>query len=138
MSHPTPEYNDLKIVCVEDCENAPKKIILKELNIAFARNDRNFILENVSDNVRWNIVGDKLLEGKDHMAEALKQMKDRNVIELHITSIVTHGYTASADGIFMLENNKRYAFSDVYIFNSAGKHAKIKEIRSYVIELNQS
>jgi len=47
----------------EDCGNAPKKLLLKELNIAFARGDSEKILSFVTDDIVWEIVGEKRLKG---------------------------------------------------------------------------
>jgi hypothetical protein len=127
--------NSYLIICAEDCENAPKKELLKEFSIALAKNDISFIVENITDNVIWNIVGDKLIQGKDTFADTLKQMRNSTAIELHISNIITHGNTGSANGILTFENKKCFAFCDVYIFSSAAKNGKIKEITSYVIEV---
>jgi hypothetical protein len=89
--------------------------LLREFNIAFAKNDIGFIIENISDNVLWNIVGDKRIEGKDTFADKLKQKRNSTAIELHIKNIITHGNTGSANGILTFENKKSYAFCDVYI-----------------------
>jgi hypothetical protein len=47
MDHTTSKNGDLKIICAEDCGNAPKKNLFKELNIAIAKNDIGFIIENM-------------------------------------------------------------------------------------------
>jgi ketosteroid isomerase-like protein len=52
-----------KIIVEEDCGNAPKKLLLKELNIAFARGDSEKILSFVTDDIVWKIVGEKRLKG---------------------------------------------------------------------------
>lgn len=127
--------DDLKIICDEDCGNAPKKELLKEFNIAFAKNDIDLIVEDVTDDVTWNIIGDKRIQGKDDFTVALRQMNHGKAVELHISNIITHGKTASTNGILKFSHKKSSAFCDVYVFSSAGKDAKIKEITSYVIEV---
>ena len=67
------EYNNLKIICIDDCGNAPKKYFLKEFNIAFAKNDMVFIIDNITDNFQWNIIGKKLIKGKENFVEILKK-----------------------------------------------------------------
>lgn len=136
MKNVLPQFDNLKIVCLEDCGNAPKKLLLRDFNIAFARGDVDTIVQNISDDVCWEMIGDKRLEGIRSVTEELEQMKEFKATELHLTSIITHGATASADGILHFPDGSRYAFSDVYRFTSAGKQAKIKEIRSYVIRLD--
>lgn len=127
-------YNDLKIICPEDCGNAPKKYFLKEVNVAIAKNDLSFIMDNITDDFNWNIIGRKLIQGKESFVETLKQMQNNKVIELHISNIITHGYDGSVNGTFILENKKSYAFCNVYKFISPRNNSKIKECTSYIIE----
>ncbi|MEK4511380.1 nuclear transport factor 2 family protein [Paenibacillus anaericanus] len=135
MDHNKSDIREIQIICAEDCGNAPKKQLLKDFNIAFARNDIGFILENITDNVKWNLIGDKVIQGRSNFAEELKQMNNIGAIELEITNILTHGNTGAAHGILRFENLS-YAFCDVYIFSSSAKNAKIKEITSYNIEVS--
>lgn len=125
----------LKITVGEDCGNAPKKILLRDFNIAFAKNDVKLLLQNINDNIRWNIVGDKLIEGKDQFAKAVESMKQPKTVELTIENILTHGNGGATDGVIKREDGSSYAFCDVYRFSSNAKDAKIKEITSYVIKL---
>lgn len=126
---------DLKVICSVDCGNAPKKEIIRDFTIAVARNDIDFIGENVTDNIMWNIVGDKRFQGKNNFIEALGKMGDVKTIELRIDNVLTHGKDGSANGVLTFANNKLYAFCDVYTFSSSKKNARIKEITSYVIGL---
>jgi hypothetical protein len=128
------EYGSLKVVCSDDCGNAPKKKLLQELAIAFAKKDQIFILEHLKDDVSWDIVGNKHIQGKNHVAELLTQMEKDRATELHINNIITHGSTGSINGTIVLENKKSYTFCDIYNFTSAGRNSKIKEITSFVIE----
>ncbi|MFT8320133.1 MAG: nuclear transport factor 2 family protein [Bacillus sp. (in: firmicutes)] len=130
------EYEDVKITCVEDCGNSPKMSLLKAFHIAFARNDSDFILDNITDSISWDIIGQKRILGKENFLTELQQIAQINMTELHISNIITHGKTGSANGMFRLKNNKSYAFCDIYTFSSASKKAKIKEITSYVIEVD--
>ncbi|GIN90076.1 hypothetical protein J22TS1_11270 [Siminovitchia terrae] len=129
------ESNDLKIICPEDCGNAPKKQLLKELNIAFVNNDLVFMIDNITDDFQWNIIGKELIQGKENFIETLKQMQNSKVTELHISKIITHGYDGSINGTLILENKKIYSFCNVYKFTSSRNNSKIKECISYIIEL---
>ena len=125
----------LKIHVEEDCGNAPKKIVLRDFNIAFAKHDRDFLLANITDHVRWTMVGDKVVEGKEHFSQALEQMAQREAVELTLVNILTHGASGAVDGTIMLKDGSRYDFCDVYQFSSNAKDAKIKAITSYVIQI---
>jgi hypothetical protein len=125
----------LKIHVEEDCGNAPKKIVLRDFNIAFAKNDRDFLLANITDNMRWTMVGDKVVEGKEQFTAALEQMAQRTASELTLANILTHGKVGAVDGTLTLKDGSRYGFCDVYQFSSNAKDAKIKALTSYVIQL---
>lgn len=43
----------VKINVEADCENSPKKALLRDITIAFAKNNKAFIIENFSDDIRW-------------------------------------------------------------------------------------
>ncbi len=124
-----------KIIVDEDCGNAPKILLLRDFNIAFAKQNAEFVLQNLTDNIRWDRVGDKLVEGKDQVAKEVDKMQQTKTAELTIKNIMTHGNVGAVDGITKLDNGKSYAFCDVYRFSSSAKDAKIREITTYIIAL---
>ena len=115
-----------------DCGHSPKKEFLKELNIAFAKGNAEFIINNVNDSIIWNIIGDKKIEGKDNFIREMEIMKDYTADELTIHNIITHGAEGAVNGEMKM-NGKKYAFCDIYQFTSATKSI-IKSMTSYVIE----
>lgn len=125
----------LNVFCEEDCGNAPKKQLLKNVTIAYAKGDLPSVLEQVTDDVIWSVVGDKHIQGKEQFANELERFGHKTVTELHIEHIITHGKEATVNGVLTFKHDNRYAFCDVYLFNSSAKHAKIKEINSFVIRL---
>ncbi len=116
-----------------DCGNSPKRGFIKAFNIAFAKQDFKFILDSITDDVIWHIVGDKTIEGKDVFKNELELMQQQ-ISSLHLHQILSHGKEGSANGIIKMENGKKYAFADFYIFSNA-KGAKIKALTSYIIEI---
>jgi hypothetical protein len=127
---------NLTIVCPDDCGNAPKKAMLKEFNIAMVKKDLDAITAMISDQVSWNMIGDKIIQGKEAFTETLKQRETNTTTELSISTIITHGNAGSVNGSYILANGKKYAYCEVYKFTSTSKQAKIKEISSYVIEVS--
>ena len=93
-----------------------------------------FITESVTDDIVWNIIGDRKIEGKEKFTEELEKMKSEKATELIIDQILSHGKEGATNGIIKMQNGKKYAFSDFYKFKGA-KAAKIKSISSYVIEI---
>lgn len=123
-----------RIIVSEDCGNSPKNIFVQELTIAFAKGDAKFILGNVTDDIRWNIVGNRLIQGKNDLAEALKRMKNDKVVELAIHHVATHGKAGAVDGSTKLKDGKTRAFCAVYEF-SGTTGTRVREITSYVIDI---
>lgn len=123
-----------KVIASEDCGNSPKNKFLQDLTIAFATANSKFILDRVASDIRWNIVGDTLIEGKDNFSAFLKQRENDRALELTIQHIATHGKAGAVNGTVTLENGKTRAFCDVYEFTNT-KGSKVKEVTSYVIEI---
>ncbi len=123
-----------KIVSSPNCGNSPKMAFLKEFNIAFAKGNVDFLIESVTDEIVWNIVGDKIITGKENFADELETMKTEKATELILDQILSHGKEGAVNGTIKMGNGKKYAFSDFYQFNGA-RGSKIKSMTSYVIEI---
>lgn len=123
-----------KVIIGEDCGNSPKNIFLQKLTIAFANVDSKYIVSNVTDNFRWNIVGDQLIQGKEHLARALEQAKSDKAAELTIHHVSTHGKSGAVNCTRKWKNGKTQAFCDVYEFKDT-KGSSVREITSYLIDI---
>lgn len=108
--------------------------LLKRINEAFAKSDSSYLVKNVTDDIKWNIVGDRIIEGKEAFAEAVQQMESGSPLQLTINNIISHGKMATVDGTLHAENGPLYAFCDIYKF-SGFKNPKINEMTSYVVEV---
>jgi len=124
---------DIKIISLKDCGNSPKKLLLKQLTIAFATHQIETLFDLFTDDFLWNIVGDRKIQSKEIFIEELKRRRSMEVSELHIINIITHGASGAINGTMTLKDQTKLTFCDVYIFNGAGKSAKIKELTSYHI-----
>ena len=123
-----------RIISSPNCGNSPKMEFLNDFSIAFAKGDVEFIAESVTNEIVWNIVGERKIEGKEKFMEELEKMKSQKVTELKIDQILSHGKEGATSVIMKMQNGKKYAFSDFYRFKGA-KGAKIKLITSYMIEI---
>ena len=123
-----------KIISSPNCGNSPKMEFLKDFNIAFAKGNIEFIVDSVTDDIVWNIIGDKKIEGKEKLTVELEKMKPEKVSEIVLEQILSHGKEGAASGIMKMQDGKKYAFSDLYVFQGA-KGTKIKSMNSYVIEI---
>ena len=124
-----------RVIIGEDCGNSPKNVFVQEITIALAQGDVKSILKSVTEDIRWSIVGDRVLQGTEQFVEALQEKKNEKVVELKIQHIATHGKTGAVDGTLKFKN-KSHAFCHMYEFSNAKGNA-VKEITSYIIEIEQ-
>ncbi|SRR5690625_4621975 len=127
--------DNLQVECMENCGNSPKKNLLKELTIAYAKQDFSFCLDWLTDKVTWEIIGRKTVQDKHEVESALAELNRDPIQQLQIKNIITHGNTGAVNGTITLANEQKIAFCDVYNFSGFGKNAKINYISSYIIEL---
>lgn len=124
-----------KVICDIDCSHSPRAAMVRDFNIAFAMGDAEAILAQLSETMRWEMMGAKVLEGKQSVIEAMPKMTAEVAEELEIKSIVTHGASAACDGILTYAGGAKLGFCDVYEFTSAASKGKIKAMRSYAVDL---
>ena len=122
-----------KVIVSEDGGNSPKNIFAQDLTIAITKGDSKFLLGHVTDEIRWNRVGHKVIQGRNDFAKALEHMKKEKLVQLTVHHVATHGRAGAVNGKRKLKTGKTFAFCDVYEFSNA-KAVAVKEITSYVIE----
>lgn len=61
-----------QVVKGEDCGNSPKNILLQEFTVALTRRDLTFLLDRVSDDVEWRIIGKEQMRGKAEIAAVIE------------------------------------------------------------------
>lgn len=125
----------LKITGNTSCDNSPKMEFLKEFNIAFAKGDVDYLANSVTDDVCWEMVGKRKIEGKEEFVKTLETMAGHEAVEVKIDKILSHGKHGAVNGIMKMEDGTSYAFADFYEFSNA-KGEKIKTMTSIVIDLN--
>ncbi|MDE2747740.1 MAG: nuclear transport factor 2 family protein [Chloroflexota bacterium] len=123
-----------RITIHADCGGAPKKQLLRDLNIAFAKADVEGILEFFSDDIRWRIMGEADLRGKEAVRAALEAMQEMVASELIIHSIIIQGRAAAVNGLIRTEGGGSVAFCDICQFESADGN-KIQSMMSYAVEI---
>lgn len=123
----------LQIDISDDCGNTPKTELLKKLNIAFAEGDITTMLGLFANNIVWEMVGDRVIKGKDHIGQYLLENNDVKATRLVLHQVITHGKFASAHGLLEFKN-MNIAFADFYEFSSAGSE-QIINITSYAREI---
>lgn len=124
---------EIRISVLDKCKNSPKKSLIVDYIISWAKGDFSFLDKITTEEVVWNIIGDKIITNKKNMFERLSQNSNKSLKEIRIDDVISHGNIVSANGEVNFID-KTYAFCNIYKFNSFSKQAKIKEIISYIIE----
>lgn len=123
-----------KMITTIHCGNSPKMVFLEKFNRAYAEGNIPYLLECVTDDISWRMVGDQEVVGKLNFKKILLDLGQSNIQEMVIETIFTHGRLGAANGTLKMHNGSTYAFSDIYGFSSAKGNA-IRSITSYVIEI---
>lgn len=126
----------VKVHCAEDCGNAPKKRLLRDICIDYWGGGGHGLLENVVNEVAWNIIGARTIVGIEAVQQHLAQAHPGRPVELFIHNIITHGNVASLNLTAIMPGGTRIEQCDVYRFSGFGRKAKIKEITSYVVRID--
>lgn len=117
-----------------------KEEFLRKVNQAFVDGDRDFLLDAISDDICWDIVGEKMVSGKIEFSEALEQMQELPPIEINIHNVVIQELSAVVTGIVVGRNHvgqkKNFGFCDVYELKQDEK-LKIDKMTSYVIDISK-
>lgn len=123
-----------KVFASEDCGNSPKNLFVQNFVIALAAGDTSFVLSSITDDICWDIVGSRLVQGKDNFLRALEELNKESPQELHIVHVTTHGKVGAVNGTAVLEHGRTVAFCDMLEFSNA-KGEALKAITSYGIEI---
>jgi ketosteroid isomerase-like protein len=109
--------------------------ILEKFNNAFAKGDTQYIAQQVTDDIVWNMVGDFTIKGKDAFVKNLQQMNGIETLDMQILNTISVGACAAVNGTMKVKepsgNIKSFGFCDVYEFNS--QENKIRKMTSYVL-----
>ena len=121
----------MKIVLPTDCGNAPRITIVGEFVTNWAKRDAEAMATWLTDDVNWTIAGREAASDEASADFACPGSTPPNYLE--VNTIITHGRLASCDG-FVDSESVRMHFSHVFKFASTSKAAKIREVRTYLID----
>ncbi len=123
----------MHITVPTDCDNAPKRRLIKDINLAYAHADLENLLSYFHQDIDWEMVGDQKIVGKDAVSAFLGTVSFNKADSIEIETIISHGKFASAMGKIRYGTNI-IAFNDTYEFTSAGSGI-LKKIYSFAIPL---
>ncbi|WP_159039942.1 nuclear transport factor 2 family protein [Christiangramia fulva] len=116
-----------------------KKDLIEKMNEAFASCDLDFLVSNVTEDIKWDIVGEDKLSGLDEFREQLEKMKENGPMDITVNDIIIDDDRAVVEGIFQLKEpgkRRRFAFCDVYVFKKDKN--KVRELRTYVTKMKRT
>ncbi len=61
--------------------------LLKEINEAFAESNADFIIQNVTDDIKWTAAGDFTVQGIDEFSRKLREMATGHDYTLEIKNL---------------------------------------------------
>ena len=118
-----------RIIPSTDCGNSPKNTLLQDIAIAFANRDADFLSDHLTDDVRWELVGSRVVAGLAALMQTVKQSDD--ITQLTVGHVMSHGRVGAVNGTVQ-RGAKVDDFCHVFEFANA-KAERVKSIRSYVI-----
>ncbi len=121
-----------RVIIREDCGNSPKNNLLQKFTISLAKRDARSILDSVTNDIKWNIVGSQTIEGRESLAGFLDRLKSSPVASLTIQHAASHGKAETVDVNQRLKNGALLTFCNFYEFGNT-KGTMLSEITSYVI-----
>lgn len=116
--------------------------LLREINQAFAMVDTDFLVKHVTNDIKWTIVGDTVIKGKDAFIKSLEEMDGPGPgnMTLEVSDILISGKSAAVNGEIIAfpdtGKKKKYAFCDIYKISDE-KSPRIKEMISYLIDITK-
>lgn len=113
--------------------SATKKTIVQKINEAFAAGNVEAFLEQCTDDITWNMLGDQPIRGKTLIAEFCAKMPQEPP-QFFVNTIIAEGEMVMANGDMLMKNKdgvpEEFAFCDVYQFEGD----KVKELTTYVVK----
>ena len=114
----------------------PIETFINELNDAFERGDVAFIVDRCTDDVRWAMVGEELVVGKEALRAAMAQTEDGPLPSITIDRLIIDGENVACVGSMTMgagDDEQEYGFCDVYRL-TGGDELRIREVTAFVIQ----
>lgn len=128
----TSASNQLAVVDIpESCGNAPRKVVICDLVVAWAERRTEDVLAYLSDDIRWDVLGSEALAGENAVRDWFATAPEAS--ELHLHTVATHGTECAVDGVLVTTTGQRLAFAHLLRFSGHSKTAVVKQLRSYLI-----
>lgn len=123
------EKNNIILSIPQDCDNAPKRRIIRDFIVAIYKKEWEEINEVLEEKFEYKIISNKTIKVKEDLIRYLD--KDITIIELKIDEVLSHGKLGACNGVLKSKKGE-INFAYFFEFISAGKNS-IKTISEYLI-----
>lgn len=114
-----------------DCENAPKKALIRDWLIALASSAQDEVTGLLEPDIYWEHVGNEIWTGLGEVREGLPSQPANS---LHVNRLLSHGKEVAAEGRIVFSDGSQNRFAHLLRFSSHGKSAKLAAITTYSVE----
>src|SRR5690606_15805745 len=123
-----PKLIFMKITTPKDCDNAPKKRIIKDFLVSIFQHHWQEVEQILEPNFKFISIGKDMIEDKEGLKKHFSEVPKME--ELMVVDILTHGKFGACNGEIKLKNQIIH-FAYFIEFKSAGKNTitKITEYR---------
>ncbi|ANU23263.1 nuclear transport factor 2 family protein [Planococcus donghaensis] len=123
-------------------ETAKNADFFRQFNHAFFQGDREFIENNITDDVVWTMVGTESIVGKQAFLDTAFGLEEGySDLEYWIDFSVTDAKKAALKGKMIRKTTdstpKVYAFCDFYVLNDEND-CKIKELTTFLVAIDET
>lgn len=109
------------------------KTTLENANTAISQGNHETFLDYLTDDVRWNFVGDQILVGKEQVRRNLEQTY-RKPPKFDVENIISEGDYLTAVGKISIADDEdewvEYRYCDIWRF----ENGKMAELTAFVIK----
>lgn len=113
------------------------KEIVDKINETFTKGDTEGFLSYCADDVKWNMVGETSVTGKESVRQFMAHMEGCEPPSFTVDAMAADGEYVAAQGDMTMKdengNVNDYRYCDFYRFSDG----KIVELNSYVIKQNK-
>lgn len=120
-------FGDLK------CDNAPKRRVIRDFIIARTAVNKSQLKELITEDFEYETVNGKTVQGVEEFIDSMTT-GEPTISSLVIETNLSHGKAGASDSVITLNSGSRIHTADFYTFENHKKDAKLKAVKSYIIE----
>ena len=114
------------------------KEIVEKVNASFLEGNSEGFLSFCSDDIKWTMIGEKHVEGKQEIREWMKDMDGTEPPKFTVDNMVAEGDVVVCSGNMTMNDKEGkavpYGYCDIYKF----RDGKIVELNSYMVKTGQA